>query len=161
MSKLRYGLQLCTKTRLHSTDKTQISLKSLLSTQNRMLRMLNGTTIKDKISSCKLLEKFGLLSVNQLSAKIKLIEGWKIVHEEDYPLTLEPYKTKIIRGDQHFLRLHPNQIFRDSCKYVKSEASFHIDTAKLWNNAPTEVRKAPNLNTAKKNITVFCKTLPI
>ena len=161
MSKLRYGLQLCTKTRLLSTDKTQISLKSLQSTQNRMLRMLNGTTIKDKINSGILLEKFGLLSVNQLSAKIKLIEGWKIVHKENYPLTLEPYHTESNRDGQHSLRLQHNRVFWDSCKYVKSETSFHIDTAKLWNNAPSDVRNAPNLYAAKKNINVFCKTLPI
>ena len=33
---------------------------------------INGTKIKDKISSKSMLIKFGLLSVNQLAAKIKL-----------------------------------------------------------------------------------------
>ena len=66
-------------------------MKSLQVTQNKMLRVLNGTQIKDKISTVSLLEKFGLLSVNQLAAKIKLLKGWKIVNNNDYPLSLEPY----------------------------------------------------------------------
>ena len=56
-----------------------------------MLRVLNNSRIKDKLSTKSMLTKFGLLSVNQLAAKIKLIEVWKITNREKYPLTLENY----------------------------------------------------------------------
>ena len=36
-----------------------------------------------------MLSKFGLLSVNQLAAKIKIIDVWKIINKEGYPLSLD------------------------------------------------------------------------
>ena len=39
--------------------------------------MLNGTKIKDCISTESLLSKFGILSTNQLNAQVKLLETWK------------------------------------------------------------------------------------
>ena len=91
MSKLRYGLQLCTKVRLTENDPTAADLKALQLTQNRMLRVINNSKIKDKISNKSMLDKFGLLSVNQLAASIKLVEVWKSFNQEGYPLRLEPY----------------------------------------------------------------------
>jgi hypothetical protein len=43
-----------------------------------MLRAFNGTRIKDKVSTKSMLEKYDLLSVNQLAATIKLTEVWEI-----------------------------------------------------------------------------------
>ena len=54
--------------------------------------MLNGSKIKDRVSTQSMLEKFGLLSVNRLAAKIKLVEIWKSLNREDYPICLDPYK---------------------------------------------------------------------
>ena len=57
-----------------------------------MLRAINCTKIKDKISIKSMLDKFQLLSVSQLAAKIKLIEVWKSINKEDYPIRLDAYK---------------------------------------------------------------------
>ena len=59
---------------LNSDDSKSALIKSLQLTQNRLLRSLNQTRIADKVSIKKMLEKFELLSVNQLAAEIKLIE---------------------------------------------------------------------------------------
>ena len=91
VSKLRYGLQLCTKVYISTDDKKSSAMKALQLTQNRMLRAINGTKIKNKITIQSMLTKFKLLSVNQLSAQIKLIETWKSVHVEGNPLKLDPY----------------------------------------------------------------------
>ena len=40
--------------------------------QNKMLRMMNGSTLKDHITSESLLNKHNLLSANQLAAEIKI-----------------------------------------------------------------------------------------
>ena len=96
MSKLRYGLQLCIKERLCESDVTPNYLKSLQQTQNRMLRAINGTRIKDKISSKSMLIKYGLFSVNQLAAKIKLMEVWKTLNNDGSPIRLDPYGTFMI-----------------------------------------------------------------
>ena len=51
--------------------------------------MINGSTIKDQITTKHLLAKFNIPSVNQLSAEIKLTEAWKIMNIPNYPITLE------------------------------------------------------------------------
>ena len=160
VSKLRYGLQLCTKVRLTTSESTTANMKALQLTQNRLLRMLNGSKIKDKVSTQSMLKKFGLLSVNRLAAKIKLVEIWKSLNREDYPISLEPYK-QISAYPSHMLRQQNNRIFADSCRLHKSESSFHIDAARLWNLAPDSIRVAQSLNTAKKAIEEFCETLPL
>ena len=50
-----------------------------------MTRFLNGSLIKDKISTKIILNNLNLLSVNQMNAQIKLTEGWKISNVENYP----------------------------------------------------------------------------
>ena len=160
VSKLRYGLQLCTKVRLTISDTTTANMKSLQLTQNRLLRMLNGSKIKDRVSTQSMLEKFGLLSVDRLAAKIKLVEIWKSLNREDYPICLDPYKPITVNSSR-MLRQQENRIFADSCRLNKSESSFHIDAARLWNLAPDSIKKAQSLNRAKKAIDEFCKSLPL
>ena len=53
------------------------------------MRALNGTKVKDMVSISSLLSKFGMLSVNQLNAQVKLAEIWKAINVEDYPLNVE------------------------------------------------------------------------
>ena len=77
VSKLRYGLQLCSKVQLTNEETRSLPMKSLQLTQNRLLILLNNSRVKDKVSVGKMLEKFQLPSVNQLAAKIKLTEVWK------------------------------------------------------------------------------------
>ena len=160
VSKLRYGLQLCNKVRLSESDQTSANMKSIQLTQNRMLRAINNTRIKDKISTRSLLEKFGLLSVNQLAAKIKLVEVWKSIHQEGNPIGLEPYNLNL-SSQNLSLRTQANRVFNDSCRLKKSESSFNIDAARLWNAAPKEITQAICLNSAKRKIDSFCKNLPI
>ena len=79
MSRLRYGLQLCNKVRLHVNEPKNQNMMSLQVAQNKMLRMINGSSLKDHVTSASLLDKYNLPSVNQLSAGIKILETWKII----------------------------------------------------------------------------------
>ena len=135
-------------------------MTSLQLTQNRLLRALNNSRVKDKISIKSMLDKFSLLSVNQLAAKIKLVEVWKSIHCEDYPIKLEPYRDSG-REKMHELRPIPHRIFNESCRLKKSEHCFSIDAAHIWNAAPKEIITAPTLLVAKKQIHAFCKMLPV
>ena len=76
VGKLQYGLHLCTKVRIDDLDLKSTTMKYLQLTKNRNLRAINNSKIKDKISVVSMLEKFQLLSVNQLAAQIKLLEVW-------------------------------------------------------------------------------------
>ena len=149
VSKLRYGLQLCTTTKLNSEDTTSTNMKDLQLTQNRLLRMINNSKISDKVSTKSMLEKFDLLSVNQLSAQIKLREVWKSLNCENYPIKLEPYNPTI-ETQAHFLRQRHNRFFNDSCRLQKSNTSFNVDAAKIWNSAPMSVKMATTRHEAKR-----------
>ena len=46
-----------------------------------------------------MLEKFQILSVNQLAAKIKLIETWKSINVEGCPIKLDPYSLNQAAND--------------------------------------------------------------
>ena len=158
ISKLRYGLQLCTRVKITNQDPTSGNMKALQITQNRMLRLLNGSRIKDKISIKYMLDKFGLLSVNQLAAKIKIIEVWKIINIEGHPLSLDLYNQNLQSRE---LRTQHNRVFRDDCRLRKSETSFHVDAARLWNATPEGIRTAINLEAAKKAADMYCRSLPV
>ena len=135
-------------------------MKSLQLTQNRMLRALNNSKIKDKISIASMLKKFKLLSVNQLAASIKLTEVWKSVNIPNYPILLEPYNQTTTSPNLD-LRPRPNRIFNDSSRLQISKYSFNVDSARLWNLAPPEVRSASTLGSAKTAILTFVKSLPV
>ena len=69
MSKLRDGLQLWNKVRFNDEDHNSGDMKTLQMAKNRLLKALNNSRISDKISTKNLLNKFNLLSVNQLVAR--------------------------------------------------------------------------------------------
>ena len=104
VSKLRYGLQLCTRVQQTNEEKKSELLKTLQLTQNRLLRLLNKSRVSDRVSIESMLSKFQLLSVNQLAAEIKLLEVWKSVNVEGCPINLESYSA---RTGQEILHLRP------------------------------------------------------
>ena len=135
-------------------------MKSLQLSQNRLLRSLNQTRVADKVSTKSMLDKFELLSVNQLAAEIKLLEVWKSVNVEGCPIKLEPYNQQSSQNS-HQLRHKPNRTFCDIARLQVSGSSFNIDAARAWNNAPQDVQCAPTLSAAKRAIKTFCRSLPI
>jgi hypothetical protein len=64
MSKLRYGLQLCAQTRTSEEEVRSTDMKIIQITQNRLLRMLTGTTLRERKSTKEMLKTLGLPSVN-------------------------------------------------------------------------------------------------
>ena len=125
-----------------------------------MLRTVNGSKIKDKISTASLLNKFGLLSVNQLAVQIKLIEVWKSLHVTEHPSILEPYH-KTTSTTSASLRPKPTRVFNDTSKLSCAKFSFQVDAARLWNMAPQTIKSAETLQKAKNTILTHCKSLPV
>ena len=133
-------------------------MKSLQLTQNRLLRLLNNTRVKDKVSVNKMLEKFQITSVNQLAAEIKLTEVWKSINVDNCPTRLDPYNQHA--NTSQLLRPKSNRVFNDSSKLRVSKSSFSIDAARVWNTAPIQIRNAPTLAEAKRLIKQYAKSLP-
>jgi hypothetical protein len=73
-SKLRYGLQLCTKVRMIENQEKRAEQRAAQKTQNKMMRMLTNYKIMHRVSINAQLKK---VSVNQMATQIKLIEGCK------------------------------------------------------------------------------------
>ena len=115
VSKLRYGFQLCTRVQLNNEERKSELTKTLQLTQNRLLRALNKTCVSDKVSAEFMLNKFNLLSVNQLAAEIKLNEVWKSFFVDGCPINLEPYYVQSSQIN-HQLRPKLNRIFNDSAR---------------------------------------------
>ena len=132
-------------------------MENILS-QNRMLRLINNTRIKGKVSIASMLEKHNLLSVNQLAGKIKLLEVWKSVNVANYGIKLTTYNENIIPSG-HSLRPKSNWVFNDTTRLVLAEHSFSIEAAKLWNMAPINVTSAKTLGLAKKIHSSTCQII--
>ena len=160
MSKLRYGLQLCAQTRTSEEEVRSTDMKIIQITQNRLLRMLTGTTLRERKSTKEMLKTLGLPSVNQLAIEVKLTETWKSVWDPIYPVRLDGNR-KEGGENNRILRPESTRQLKDYARTKIGENSFCISAAKLWNKTPLEIREAPTLNQAKKMIREYSRTMPI
>ena len=74
-------------------------MKAVQIAQNKMLRMVEGVSLKEHFTTKSLLQKHNLPSVNQLAGKIKLLEAWKSIHINDYLFKMESYNQNLIQTD--------------------------------------------------------------
>ena len=157
-SKVRYGPQLLGKVRLVSDDPEGGDFKAIQLVMNKLLRTLNGTKIKVKISTKSLLEKFGMLSINQLNAQVKLLEIWKATNVDNYPLKIQQQSAHqlgvITRASQ---RGRPIEVGKSNL----TKSTCVSDAVRIWNMAPENVTGAKSLYQAKNAIKAFVKSLPI
>ena len=157
-SKLRYGLQLCGKVRLKESDPECADFKAIQFIQNNLMRSLNGSKISDRVSINSLLKKFGMLSVNQLNAKVKLEEIWKASNIEDYPLKVARQEMDASRVST---RADTTQKPIEIGKSLLVQKTCISDAIHLWNRAPPEVTNSICLSQAKTAIEKFVSQLPI
>ena len=156
-SKIRYGLQLYGLVRSKNSDPICEDLKSIQLVQNKLLRSLNGTKLSDRVSNRSLLEKFNILSINQLNAKAKLLEIWKALNLTNYPLTIKQQTTShtgtLTRADT---KERPCDIGKSSL----TKKSCISDAIRTWNQAPDKIKQCKTVTQAKKEIKVFVRSLP-
>ena len=159
-SKLRYGLQLCGKVRLREEEAMEGNLKLVQIAQNKMLRVLDNSIIKDKRRKKNMLERFGMLSVNQLGAQIKLTEAWKAMNDNEYPVKLRR-ENRRETDNNRTLRASTIRDMEEGGRYKTTQNSFVRDTGHVWNQAPKEIKETKTLSEAKAEIKKYCKSLPI
>ena len=159
-SKLRYGLQLCAKVRWLDSDTTDGMMKDLQKTQNKLLRFLNKSKIKDKINTKVLLQNMNMLSVNQMNAQIKLTETWKALNNKNSALKNLKQKTLIGSADRISRSITNGDLIEEGTSEM-ARSSFLNDSTRLWNGAPLAIKSCKSLLLAKKEIKKFVLTLPI
>ena len=157
-SKIRYGLQLIGKVRTEVHESSQSDLNALQKTQNRLIRLLSGTKLSNKISTGSLLKNLKMLSVNQLNAQIKLTEIWKAVNNENHPISVK--KSTLIQGERELRSKFDGKLIESGFSNLAKD-SFLSDAIRLWNKAPDAITKCSSIYSVKKEIKVFVKTLPI
>ena len=157
-SKIRYGLQLLGKVRMTSEDAECADLKAIQLIQNKLLRSLNNTKIKDKISTKSILGKFNMLSVNQLNAQVKLLEMWKALNLVDYPLKIK--QQTVTESGVSTRASHKGRPINIGKSNTTKNSSIS-DSIRVWNLSPITVTDSKNIYLAKKAIKSFARSLPI
>ena len=157
-SKIRYGLQLLGKIRWTNEDSEQGDLKAIQKVQNKMLRLINGSRLTDKISTKLLLSRVNMLSVNQINAQAKIMEVWKATHDPDHPLKIE----RLVHDPKACVtRSVINGDLKEFGKSGLVQSTFLNDASKAWNNCPREVKDCDSIWKAKKAIKNFVEKLPV
>ena len=160
MSKLRYGLQLCNQVRVKNEDPENQNMKATQVAQNKMLRMLDGVSLKEHVTSSSLLQKYNIPSVNQLAGEIKLMEAWKACHVESYPFKMtKNHPNRPLTNRE--VRPNTTKKWKDSAKSKAARESMSIDCARLWNIAPPEIINAVTQSAAKREIKKFSRSLEL
>ena len=149
---------MCVKIRWLDSDSTPKLLKDLQLSQNKMLRLLNGSRISDRISTASILTKFNMLSVNQINAQIKLSEMWKAVNDNDHPFNISKRESG---SDLRSMRSITNEVLSVLSFSELSKQTFINDGIKAWNNAPLNIKSCKTYASAKLQIKKFVKNIPI
>ena len=76
-------------------------------------------------------------------------------------------KSHEIGVSNYFLRFarlfwsNSEKLWKDTARTKAGAESFSIDSAKLWNTIPDDIKNAPTIGIAKHAIKKFCKTLEL
>ena len=137
------------KVRTKNEDPQSAAFKAIQLVQNRLLRFINGTQIKDWVPTQQLLTKFNMSSVNQLNAQAKLLEVWKALNIEDYPLHIKVQAAPATEATTRASKKgRPIEIGRSSLTQNSSTS----DAIRVWNMSPASVTESETLDQAKKTI---------
>ena len=69
--------------RLKEEDTQNQDIIAIQRIQNKLLRVINGVKLADKVSTINLLSNLGMLSINQVHAQMKMMEIWKALNVEN------------------------------------------------------------------------------
>ena len=133
-------------------------LDSLQIAQNKYARFIHGSNLMDRINTKVIFKETNLLSVNQINAQIKLTEVWKSQNISSYPIQWPTRKDEIFRMGLKSSNKPELSIKGKSC--IQSQ-TFINDAAKIWNNAPSDIKECKSIYAAKKQIKIYIQSLPI
>ena len=105
-----------------------------------------------------MLNKFKMLSVNQLNARVKLLVAWKLLNIDNYPL-----KVKRQKDNDTGVNTRGNNVERpmEIGKTPIVQKTSISDSIRLWNKSPKSVTVSDTLYQVKKEIKKFVISLPI
>ena len=122
------------------------------------MNLLNKSQVKDGISTVSLLEKFGMLSVNQLNVQVKLLEMWKLKNIADYPLKIAKHT---IEENKCTTRASAQGKLIEIGRSNTTKNTLTSDATRIWNMAPRDIIDSITVCQAKERIKTYAKTLPV
>ena len=128
--------------------------------KNKMVRLLNNVKLSDKQNTSSLFKKVNMLSVNQITAQIKLTEIWKAVNNVKCPLKVLKMKDVLPERSLRSKNEVENNLMETGVSGL-SKKTFINDGVRLWNRYPSNIKQSKSLFTAKKEIMKFVINLPI
>ena len=99
-----------------------------------------------------------MLSANQLNASIKLLEMWKALNVDNYPLNITRQE---IKAGEPTTRAATAGRPKEIGKSILTQKTCISDAIRLWNLAPKKITDSETLYQAKKEIRADAKSLPI
>ena len=110
------------------------------------------------VSTSSLLQKFGMLSANQMNVQLKLVEVWKAMNVQDYPLKIT-LQTIPETGTTTRASLKGRPIEMGRTNLLKSMST--SDAIRIWNLAPASINESASIDQVKNAIKSYVRTLPI
>ena len=146
------------KVRTNVQDPSNVNMDKLQVTQNKLTRVLENVTLKDRTSTATLLKNQQMLSVNQIAAQIKLTEIWKAINVPKFPIKVRKQETPM---DSRTTRGVTNGKIIEEGSSTLIVNSCIGDATRLWNRAPEGIKTTRTIASAKSEIKKFVLTLPI
>ena len=110
------------------------------------------------ISTDSLHKKFGMLSVNQLNAQIKLLEVWKALNVVDYPLKVAQQKVpELGMSTWAAEKGKPIEIGKSNLTRNSSIS----DAIRVWNLSPENITLSRTIYQVKNAIKNYVRSLPV
>ena len=97
-------------------------------------------------------------AVYQLNAKIKLLDVWKALNVENYPLKITK---QVIKLDKTNIRANTQGRLIEIGKKTLTTKTCVSDAIRLWNSAPNELKQCETIYKFKKANQAYVKTLPL
>jgi len=127
---------------------------------NKGMRTVLGTTMADRVPVRELVMEVGVPTVNQLAAETTLMEVWRHVNNGlpagQYLVPVDEYIEES-RTTRRTGRGFMATMLRDD----SGAARFFLQSSRLWNDAPQELRDENVEGKAKKIIREYSRTLPL
>ena len=101
----------------HSKTGQKCQVFRRFGTDHSKTRSFENWIIREQDKS--LLVKFGISSVNQINAQIKLLEMWKALHVEDYPLHIKQQEPNsvgaVTRASELWRQIEISNLTKSTC----------------------------------------------
>ena len=114
--------------------------------QNKMLRVIHGLRISNRVNMVELRTKIKMMSVNQMSIYHTIMEVFNIIHNK----SSEQISNKYSHHERHSLRKNTNNFLRVPEKHEHRKCTgFTYCGAKVFNRLPIKTRETKDRNIFK------------